>query len=206
MTRPEELDSNSFYELEDLIRDGLASLQEAATAIQEVGIHAFDSCGRYLVLQPDDNTPHLGVSVEAALEKVSDRMREECNKIVNQDTSDPREDREHWRLKAELPLAQVYGWRVGDLPDFKTIYENWCARVSGSKLLEPPNTRVHPNAEASARRVLRGLVIITYGEDAAKTLDDGQSPLISEIQTDLETKGINFDAKTLRRWLKNTAE
>jgi len=199
----QEVDQDSFFTLEDILLEGLASFQEAASTIQLNGIQAFDSCGRYVVLAPEGETNFLGISIEGALKRVQGLMSDECARVMNNEELEDQGNNECWRLQAEMPLVQVYGWKVRDLPDFKQLHEQWCDQVPGSNHRDAPTTKLRPQAENSVRKLLRGLITVCYGEKDAGTLDKKQSPLISQIQSDLDLKDFKFDEKTLRKWLKN---
>ena len=198
------LDQDIFSPLEDLILEGFASIQEAASASELSGIQAFDRCGRSVVLDPKKGTDFLGVSIDGALKRVQTLMDEECSRITNNEPhEDPRGQHEYWRLQAELPLANAYGWKVKDLPNFARLHQQWCDQVLGPDHASIPTTRISTQAENSVKRLLRGLITVCYGEDKAQSLDSDKTPLISEIQEDLERKAFEFDRKTLTKWLKN---
>lgn len=195
-------DPNVFYPVEDLILEGFITHQEAASAIEIVGIQAYDNYGRFVILNPNKESKTNYVSIEKALATIDENLRGECNRIHNsQPDIDPRTTNEYWRLQAELPLVSVYGWMIKDLPDFKALYKQWCQQETGLNPEELPNNTVP--AQSAAKKLIRGLVVLCYGNDEAEKLDLDRSPLPNKIKRELELKGFSFDEKTLRKWLKN---
>ena len=199
-----DLDPTGFYPLEDLIIEGFTTVKAAASAVELVGIQAFDSCGRFVILSPENTSTFRQVSIDGALKKLEAIMGDEYARIYNNDPyEDPQDTHDYWRLQAELPQVHIYGWRIGDLPDFEKLHQQWCQQVLGKNLRDIPTTKLTKPAENSVRKLLRSLVILCYGEEAAQTLDEATTPLITQIQGDLELKGITIDSKTLRKWLKH---
>ncbi len=198
-----ELDPTTFYPLEDLLLEGLTTVQEAASAVELVGVQAFDGCGRFVILSPDTTSTFRQVSIDGALKYIESVMSDECTRIYNNGAyEDPRDRNDYWRLQAELPQVHIYGWRIEDLPDFQGLHQQWCQQTLGKNLSDIPLTKLSKPAENSVRKLLRALVLLCYGEEEAQTLDQEKTPLITQIQEDLELKGITFDPKTLRKWLK----
>lgn len=201
ITALKELDQDLFYSLGELLNERLISYQEAASAIELAGIQAYDSFGRFVVLTPSKATTNYGVSIEGALNVVDGFVRKLCTQIYNNERPEPEELTDDYWRRQELPPVQTYGWIIKDLPDFKTLYEQWSKQESGYNLKDLPKSLFAP--QASILKLIRGLVVLNYGDNAAKDLDQERSPLIKQIREELQLKGYSFDDKTLRKYLKS---
>ncbi len=64
---------------------------------------------------------------------------------------------------------------------------------------ENPNTI---GLRSDALRLIQGLVVLNFGQDILQDLVKQRSTSITDIQKELELKGYSFDAKTLRKYIK----
>jgi hypothetical protein len=80
------------------------------------------------------------------------------------------------------------------LPDFEGLLKE-------AGQLNVPQKEPVPQSDSG--RLMKGLVVLNYGESMIDDLRKGKSDKLSLIKRHLQLKGFAFDDKTLRKYLKH---
>lgn len=193
------LDCPFFCSIVDILKSGY-DIGEIVTAVEAMGYFTWDSYGRFVHIPPtggDDES----ISTRGQL---LDELAESYRFHFDFRQYDPAEKVEHNKSVDYRPgkILFLSGWPSEKLPDFESLQENWDARNAGTEPPpRPPTGEMAP--QSGVMKLLKGLVVLNYGEDILDDLRKGRSNRLTEVFNDLEQKGLDLSRRTIARYLKD---
>ena len=90
---------------------------------------------------------------------------------------------------------QGFGWCLKELPEFEVI---WQKATKTDQLTEDKD----PAPQSKVYELIKGLLVLHFGKEILSKLEKERSEDVERVRQALACKGYNFDAKTLRKYIK----
>jgi hypothetical protein len=188
--------ADDFTSISDLLVKG-TSVGAIATAIERKGVYTWDRFGRWISAKEENGDADEIETKTFILANLSD-----CYATLVRTGYMPGLLGSGWPETQQCKALRYFGWSSAKLPDFERLYEEFLNEHHGSVNV-PQRCDLEPAPQASIYQLLKGLVVVNYGEDILEDLNRQRSVRLSEIRNDLQKKGFIFDDGTLRRYLKH---
>ena len=190
---------NNFHNMWLLISHGV-KVADIATAIEKVGFYTWDRYGRFMHIKPSLDGSPCSPKCEEILEKLA--FLHEKNIAARRKVGE--QGRELLRETGhDLFWA---GWRKGELPDFASLRREWHQAHAGTDDVPDQPRRSEPASQSKSYDVVKGLLMLKYGDDVIDDLTRSRSMKAKPICDALASKEIKVSPKKLKEYVNLSSQ